>query len=66
MFDTTSSFEISVDSGKIEKGVTYIIKTLGSVNWQSYGAPTGASVGTIFTATKDGSQTTESGQVASI
>jgi hypothetical protein len=63
MFDSTSTFEMSVNSGKIEKGVTYIIKTLGSVNWQSYGAPDGAKVGTIFTAEIDGPQTTESGEV---
>ncbi len=63
MFDTTSTFEMSVNSGKIEKGVTYIIKTLGSVDWQSYGASSEAKVGTIFTAEKDGTQTTESGEV---
>lgn len=63
MFDSTSTFDISVNSGKIEKGVTYIIKSLGSVNWQDYGASSNASVGTIFTSTKDGSQTTESGEV---
>jgi hypothetical protein len=63
MFDTTSTFDISANSGKIEKGVTYIIKALGSVDWQSYGAPSEAKVGTIFTAEKDGTQTTESGEV---
>jgi len=63
MFDTTSSFEKSANSGDIESGVTYIIKTLGSVNWKDYGAPDGYGVGTVFTATSDGSGGTESGEV---
>ncbi len=63
MFDTTSSFEKTANSGDIQSEVTYIIKTLGSVNWKDYGAPDGYSVGTIFTATSDGSGTTESGEV---
>jgi hypothetical protein len=63
MFDTTSSFEKTANSGDIQSEVTYIIKTLGSVNWKDYGAPDGYGVGTIFTATSDGSGTTESGEV---
>jgi hypothetical protein len=63
MFDTTFTFEESVNSGLIESGVAYIIKTLGTVNWKNYGAPDGYAVGTIFTATEDGSQTVESGEV---
>ena len=63
MFDTTLSFEKTANSGDIQSEVTYIIKTLGSVNWKDYGAPDGYSVGTIFTATSDGSGTTESGEV---
>jgi hypothetical protein len=63
MFDTTSSFEKTANSGDIQSEVTYIIKTLGSVNWKDYGAPDGYAVGTIFTATSDGSGTTESGEV---
>ena len=63
MFDTTSSFEKTANSGDIEADVTYIIKTLGSVNWKDYGAPDGYGVGTVFTATSDGSGGTESGEV---
>ena len=63
MFETTNTFEEIVDTGSIESGVTYIINTIGSVDWISYGAPEGYGVGTIFTAVKDGSGTTESGTV---
>ena len=63
MFDTTSLFEKTANSGDIEADVTYIIKTLGSVNWKDYGAPDGYGVGTVFTATSDGSGGTESGEV---
>lgn len=63
MFDTTSTFEKTTNSGNIESDVTYIIKTLGTVNWKNYGAPDGYAVGTIFTATSDGSGTVESGEV---
>jgi len=63
MFDTTSSFVKTANSGDIETDVTYIIKTLGSVNWKDYGAPDGYKVGTIFTATSDGSGAVESGEV---
>jgi len=63
MFSTTSSFDKTANTGDIESGVTYIIKSLGSVNWKDYGAPDGYGVGTIFTATSDGSGTTESGEV---
>ena len=63
MFDTTFTFEQIANSGDIESEVTYIIKTLGSVNWKDYGAPDGYGVGTIFTATSDGSGSVESGEV---
>lgn len=63
MFDTTSSFVKTANSGDIESNVTYIIKTLGSVNWKDYGAPDGYAVGTIFTATSDGSGAVENGEV---
>lgn len=63
MFDTASSFEKTANSGDIQSDVTYIIKTLGSVNWKDYGAPDGYGVGTVFTATSDGSGGTESGEV---
>jgi hypothetical protein len=63
MFSTTSSFDKTANTGDIESGVTYIIKSLGSVNWKDYGAPDGYGVGTIFTATSDGSGTDESGEV---
>ena len=36
-------------------GAAYRIATLGTTNWQSFGAPVGAIVGTIFTATAAGS-----------
>ena len=32
-------------------GLTYMIASLGTTNWQAIGAPTGATVGTIFTVT---------------
>jgi hypothetical protein len=63
MFSTTASFEKTANSGDIESGVTYIIKSLGSINWKDYGAPDGYTVGTVFTATSDGSGTAESGEV---
>ena len=63
MFDTTYTFEESSNSAFIESGITYIIKTLGSVNWKDYGAPDGYTVGTVFTATADGSGVDETGEV---
>ena len=36
-------------------GAAYRIATLGTTDWQSFGAPVGAIVGTIFTATAAGS-----------
>jgi hypothetical protein len=63
MFDTTSTFEKIANSGDIETDVRYIIKTLGTVDWKEYGAPDGYTVGTIFTATSDGSGNVESGEV---
>jgi hypothetical protein len=63
MFDTTSTFEETYNSGFIESGIKYIIKTLGTVNWAEYGAPEGYSVGTIFTASTDGSGSNETGEV---
>ncbi len=36
-------------------GASYMIKVLGTTNWQLFGAPIGAVVGTIFTATAAGS-----------
>lgn len=63
MFDTTSSFVKTANSGDIESNVTYIIKTLGSVNWKDYGASDGYKVGTVFTAISDGSGAVESGEV---
>jgi hypothetical protein len=61
MFGTTSSFEADVSTAEIDSGVYYIIKSLGNTNWQNYGAPAGAGVGTIFKATKDGVGSTETG-----
>lgn len=63
MFNTTSTFEESSNSGFIESGLTYIIKTLGTVDWKKYGAPDGYRVGTVFKATADGSGSNESGEV---
>lgn len=63
MFNTTSSFVKTANSGDIESNVRYIIKTLGSVNWKDYGAPDGYTVGTVFTATSDGSGAVENGEV---
>lgn len=39
----------------IVSGAAYMIATVGSTNWQLFGAPAGAGVGTIFTATANGS-----------
>ena len=39
----------------ILKNASYMIAVLGSTNWQLFGAPAGATVGTIFTATANGS-----------
>ena len=36
-------------------GAAYMIAVLGTTDWQSFGAPVGAIVGTIFTATATGS-----------
>jgi hypothetical protein len=55
VFDTTAVFEQVFTAGNFIKDVKYIIKTLGNTNWQSIGAPEGASVGTIFTSTGVGS-----------
>lgn len=45
----------SVADESIVLGATYMIATVGSTNWQRFGAPAGAGVGTIFTATAAGS-----------
>jgi hypothetical protein len=57
VYDTTSTFELVTTAGDFIEGVKYEIKTLGSTNWQSIGAPEGATVGTIFTASGMGSGT---------
>ena len=44
-------------------GYSYIITSLGSTNWQACGAPIGAAVGSIFTATAAGSGTGTANQV---
>jgi hypothetical protein len=45
----------SIADEAIILGATYMIATLGTTNWQLFGAPAGAIVGTIFTATAAGS-----------
>jgi len=45
----------SIADEAIILGATYMIASLGSTNWQLFGAPAGAAVGTIFTATAAGS-----------
>lgn len=50
-FGTTSTFEVTVPSAVIETGTRYKITSLGTTNWQSIGAPVGATVGTVFVAT---------------
>jgi hypothetical protein len=62
MFGTSPDFETSVSTSEIDAGVYYIIKSLGNTNWQNYGAPAGAGIGTIFQATKDGVGSTETGE----
>ena len=52
-FGTTSDFETTIPSGVIESGTRYKITSLGTTNWQSIGAPEGATVGTVFVATGD-------------
>ena len=44
----------SVADEDIVLNATYMIATLGTTNWQALGAPAGAAVGTIFTATVAG------------
>ena len=39
----------------IVQGATYMIHVVGTTNWTLFGAPAGYEVGTIFTATADGS-----------
>lgn len=41
----------SIDPANLVTGLTYTITTLGNTDWQAIGAPTGAAVGTTFTAT---------------
>lgn len=53
-FGTSSNFVSTISVRTIERGVRYQISSLGTTNWQDIGAPEGASVGTIFVATKDG------------
>lgn len=45
----------SIADEAIRPGNAYMIATLGNTNWQALGAPAGAAVGTIFTATVTGS-----------
>jgi hypothetical protein len=45
----------SIADDNLILGAAYMIAVLGSTNWQSFGAPAGATVGTIFTATAAGS-----------
>jgi hypothetical protein len=44
----------SIADEALIQGAAYMIATLGSTNWQLFGAPAGATVGTIFTATTVG------------
>jgi microcystin-dependent protein len=39
---------------QIQKNLVYTIEYLGSTNWTTFGAPSSAPVGTVFTATRDG------------
>jgi hypothetical protein len=52
-FGTTSQFETTISSSVLEPGTRYKITSLGTTNWQSIGAPVGATVGTVFVATDD-------------
>jgi hypothetical protein len=47
---------------QMQAGIKYKITSVGSTNWQSAGAPVGATLGTIFTAT--GAAAGSSGQAA--
>jgi hypothetical protein len=47
--DTTS-----VDDEDIVEGASYLIETVGTTNWALFGAPANPVVGTIFTATANG------------
>ncbi len=57
VYETSAIFEQVVTAGDFIEDVMYVIKTLGNTNWQSIGAPDGANVGTIFTASGLGSGT---------
>ena len=54
---TSPSHTVSsiVSAGSFSVGYRYTIVSVGTTNWQSIGAPTGASVGTSFIATGVGS-----------
>jgi len=56
-YGTSAAFEQVVTAGDFIENVKYVIKTLGTTNWQAIGAPEGATVGTVFTASGLGSGT---------
>lgn len=51
----------TVQDEAIRPSNAYMIASLGTTNWQALGAPIGATVGTIFTATVSGSGLSTSG-----
>ena len=53
----------SVNDEDMVAGYSYVITSLGSTDWQACGAPIGAAVGSIFTATAAGSGTGTVNQV---
>lgn len=55
----TSNNTVTTEVGDITVGKSYIITTLGTTDFTTVGAPAGATVGTIFTATAIGSGTGE-------
>ena len=54
----------NIDPVGLVVGLSYTITTLGDTNWQSIGAPTGAAIGTTFTASAQAPSAT-TGKVSS-
>jgi hypothetical protein len=54
-WDSTLQQPKVISAGNFVSGVSYVIQTLGSTNFQSIGAGSNPSVGTVFTATGAGS-----------
>ena len=64
---TSSTFSsTAIPAGSFVVDSVYKILTLGNTNWQNIGAPVGAVVGTIFTATGTGTSDLAAGTAAKV